>query len=551
MAVKQFQTTKPGQGGGAPGPNTAGGRYENLTNQRETFLKRAQESAEMTIPALMPPNSTGGNVVLYKPFQSIGARGVNNLAAKLLLALLPPGAPFFRLKPSAFDIEEFISAGLAGQEIVDARGALEKGLGKVERAVTDEFEVIGLRTVLFETLKQLLVAGNALLFVRPNSKGVRLFKLDEFVIVRDNEGNPLEMIVKEELSHRTLPPAVQAMLKGTADEAVKEGESDERSIALYTRIVRRKNRWVSYQEVEGREIVNEKGEKITRGSFPLNKSPWIPLRYTRIDKESYGRGFVDEYIGDLTSLESLSQSLVEYGAAASKILPMVDPHGTTDPNDLMKPSGTVIPGKEDDIGFMRVEKLADMRFVSEQADKISRRLEMAFMLNASVQRDAERVTAEEIRLIAQELEDSLGGVYSILSQELQLPLVKRVMLQMQAQQKLPKIDERDARPEIVTGLEALGRNRDLARLEQLVAGVSELFGPQEVAAWIKVGPFITRRATALGIDIEGVVRSEEEVNANKQAQQQQALLEKIGPNATNQIGEAAREQGAAPQGGAQ
>ena len=35
------------------------------------------------------------------------------------------------------------------------------------------------------------------------------------------------------------------------------------------------------------------------------------------------------------------------------------------------------------------------------------------LLNSSVQRNAERVTAEEVRYMAQELETALGGVYSI------------------------------------------------------------------------------------------------------------------------------------------
>ena len=39
------------------------------------------------------------------------------------------------------------------------------------------------------------------------------------------------------------------------------------------------------------------------------------------------------------------------------------------------------------------------------------------MLQSSVQRDAERVTTEEIRYLAGELEDTLSGIYSILSQD--------------------------------------------------------------------------------------------------------------------------------------
>ena len=69
-----------------------------------------------------------------------------------------------------------------------------------------------------------------------------------------------------------------------------------------------------------------------------------------------------------------------------------------------------------------MQKFNDFRVAQESAQKIEERLAAAFLLNSSVQRDAERVTAEEVRFMAQELESTLGGVYSVLSQEFQLPL---------------------------------------------------------------------------------------------------------------------------------
>ena len=39
-----------------------------------------------------------------------------------------------------------------------------------------------------------------------------------------------------------------------------------------------------------------------------------------VDGESYGRGRVEEFIGDLKSLEALSQALVEGSAAAAKVV---------------------------------------------------------------------------------------------------------------------------------------------------------------------------------------------------------------------------------------
>ena len=41
--------------------------------------------------------------------------------------------------------------------------------------------------------------------------------------------------------------------------------------------------------------------------------------------------------------------------------------------------------------------------------------------------------------MAQELETALGGVYSILSQEFQMPLVKLILNNLQSQGKMPKM----------------------------------------------------------------------------------------------------------------
>ena len=69
--------------------------YEKLSAKRDNFVDRAEECAELTLPAIMPYDGFGDSNTLYTPFQSVGARGVNNLASKLLLLLLPPNAPFF------------------------------------------------------------------------------------------------------------------------------------------------------------------------------------------------------------------------------------------------------------------------------------------------------------------------------------------------------------------------------------------------------------------------------------------------------------------------
>ena len=78
-------------------PLSAESQYISLEGDRHVFLDRARNASKITLPYLMPEDGHNAHTKLNTPFQGIGARGVNNLASKLLLALLAPNAPFFRL----------------------------------------------------------------------------------------------------------------------------------------------------------------------------------------------------------------------------------------------------------------------------------------------------------------------------------------------------------------------------------------------------------------------------------------------------------------------
>ncbi len=423
----------------------------------------------------------------------------------------------------------------------DPRGAFEEALGTVERAITNRIEQINVRATLFEALKQLLVSGNGLLYMLPTrgnkAGGMRLFRIHEYVVKRDPLGRVLEIITEQMLSPTALPQRIRDMILRGSDTESPRDKSVEESIGLYTRISRNGNHWKVHQEVNG-EVVPK-----SEGSFPIDKLPWIPLRFTRIDNEDYGRGYVEEYMGDLRSLDSLSQSVVEGSAAAAKVLIFVNEGGVTTREDVAdSPSGSVIDGQASDVTAFQLDKFADFRVARETAEEIKQNLKEAFLLFSSVARDAERVTAEEVRLLASELEDALGGVYSILTQELQLPLVTIVMNQLVREKRLPALPKDVVNPQIITGLEALGRGQDLRKMDSLMQGISTFVGPEAVAEHIDVSAFIKRRGTALGIDLDGLVRTAEDVERRRLQRQQAALAEKLGPEGLRQTGAIARDE---------
>ena len=498
-------------------------RYSTLELPRTPFLNRAREASKLTIPSLLPPEGFSSQSELPTPWQATGARGVNNLSAKLLLTLLPPNAPFFRLK-----IDDFTLRELTQRE--EQKAETEEALGDVERAIQTEIETSAVRVPTFETLKHLIVAGNVLLHLPPDG-GMRVFHLDRYVVKRDPMGNVLEHITKESLSSMMLTPELRELIGGTSEEE----DRGEKPIDLYTQVRREVSRsgrpvWRVSQEIKGKEVPG------SRGTHPIDDSPWMALRFSRIDNEDYGRGFVEEYLGDLKSLEGLTRAIVEGSAAAAKVLFLVAPNSTTKAKTLAEaPNGSIREGNADDVSVLSLDKFNDFRVTYDTITMINDRLAAAFLINSSVQRQAERVTAEEIRFVAGELEDALGGVFSILSQEFQLPLVTVIMKRMQKAKKLPKFPKLPGggevvKPLITTGLEALGRGQDLTRLRGFMDDISILTQAKPgLLDRIDDDELLTRIATARGLDIKGLLVEKEVVAQKAQQKQLMQLLSELGP----------------------
>lgn len=484
---------------------TAKGLYSKLESKRDPFLRRAWDAADLTVPSLLPREGTTSSTKFKTPFQSLGSRGLNNLASKLLMALMPPNAPFFRLRLDDPEIEQLVEQN-------EQKADLEEALSQIERKVTKEIEKSAIRVGVNEALKHLILSGNALIYVRPEG-GVRVFHLDQYVVQRDPAGQVLDIVVKESVSRTTLPKEVQAALDNKDNSG---GDTkDQQPVEMYTHVTRGTESWQVHQEVDGVVIPSSKG------TYPLEKTPWIALRFIQVDGENYGRGFVEEYYGDLRSLEGLTKAIVEGSAAASKILFFVAPNGTTKASSLVdSPNGAVRTGSAADVSVLQADKRADFSIAYQTIGNIEERLSYAFLLNSAVQRNAERVTAEEIRYMASELESALGGVYSILSQEFQLPLVRRLVFQLEKNGEIPSLPEGSVEPSITTGVEALGRGHDLDKLDQFLAGLQKAVPPEILSQYINFPDYMTRRATALGIETGGLIRSEQEVQQQQQAAQQ-------------------------------
>ncbi len=510
---------------------SARSRYEVLAAARQDHLERARNCSKLTIPTLIPEEGQSKGSRFYQPYQSLGGRAVNNLSSKLLLALMPPSQPFFKLSVDPFVISEMKEAG--GDEMV--RESV-RALSMIERAFLHRMEMVTDRVAVSEALKHLLVAGNVLL-QDTEEAGLKVFKLDEFVVKRDREGNPVEILIKEELHWETLPASIQELL------GARNSKRGDEKAELFTWIELRDGRFYIRQEVEETLVPESQGE------YLADQLPFFALRMVPVDGEDYGRSFVDEYYGDLKSLEGLYKALVMASAAAAKILFLINPNGTTQIDAVSKAqSCDIIAGNADDVSILQVEKFNDFRVTLETAQRIEQRLAQAFLMTSSLQRDAERVTAEEVRLMAQELEEGLGGVYSTLSMEFQLRYVKvRLKKLEKTVRNWPKVDDQVVQPMVTTGLNALGRGYERDRLLQYISALTQTIGPEATLELVDGREVADRLAISIGIDTDGLIRTPEQIAEAAQARQDQALqsqvIDKLGPEAMKMAGAQAPQEG--------
>lgn len=417
------------------------------TFQARTYLhERWLDYAGWTIPSVYTDEFTEQDSAEQQlDYQSMGAQVVNHLANKITTVLFQPGRPFFRLDLTDKQKLQLAELGLESAFI-------DELLSKTEAEGMKQLTKAKLRTAILEVLKALIVVGNSLLYF-PDKKSnesmtSQVYSIKDYTVERDMSGDVVRLITRDTHSVSNLPEDIAALIP--RDEKT---EYDDQ-VTIYTCVLRlRSGRFMVWQELENYARIPRR-----IGLYAAKDLPWIPLTWNLSRGRNYGTGLVEEYSGDFNVYSALAEALMHLAILAADIKILVDPMGSTDVTDLNESeSGTYVYGREGDLSYAQVEKLQDAEFIIKNMEIYARRIGAGFLFNTTVTRDAERVTAEEIRMQANELEGSLGGVYSRLAEEMQLPIARRVMQRVGDEFK-------DVEPLIVTGVESLSRTTELDQI---------------------------------------------------------------------------------------
>lgn len=107
---------------------------------------------------------------------------------------------------------------------------------------------------------------------------------------------------------------------------------------------------------------------------------------------------------------------------------------------------------------------------------------------------------------------------------------------MQRSGQLPKIPKDYVQPQIVAGVNALGRGQDRESLTAFIGTIAQTLGPEALMKFIDASEAIKRLAAAQGIDVLNLVKTPQQLQQDMQQQQamysQKSLVDQAGQMAS-------------------
>lgn len=512
--------------------------YKNMFERyRDTnVLDKSRQYAKWTLPKLMAElcmvkGATAGR--LERDYQDIGALLVNNLSAKLAALLFPTSRPFYRIKLSDALKKKAEQEGIQNID-------LQSGFARMEQESCQQVFLNASYEQLILALAHLIVTGNVLVFRDSKNKRTLCYGLESFSVLRDGRGSMMECILREYTDFESLAGDIQTVLKAKHRSKYR-GPKGSNKVDLFTRIERviGEHDNVTYrvsQEVDGVPV----GEP---GSYPEHLCPWIVPTWSLVIGENYGRGLVEDYAGGFAKLSDTSHASTLYQIAAAKVLNLVAPGTNADVDEMESAEcGEYVVGGKDSVVAHESGDAQKMAQMEASIEAQFQRLARAFMYKANT-RNAERVTAFELRQDALEAENTLGGAYSSLSASVQVPMAHILLTEINPG-ALAGLITQSMKLDISAGIPALGRASDVQNLTQatqevgailpVLVDVDKRFDPKKLVDMIMAGQ---------SVDTSALFRSEEEMAQMEKAEKDAAQAQTDINNTATLDGQAEQLQG--------
>lgn len=532
-------------------------RWEILHTKKTTILSLCEKYAAHTLPYIFPEDNTDDATELPLSYDSIGAQGVNHLSNRIISTLFPAKSLFFRLNIDQETRDMLEQAIIASEEastpedvkamLVAAIQDAESELLKAEKKAEQHLNMIQYRPQAIQAMKLLIITGNAMVY-HPEKGPVQIYNLRNYHVLRDCSGQVVEIMTREKKDFGTFSPEIQDILTGDARHGAMyqrikkavdtntKGYSEDTEVTIYTQIKLHTDGLFHVRQFADQVDLNVKA------TYKRDTLRWIPLVWNLIAGEDYGRGLVGDFTGAFEALRVLNGSLLNLAGVAGDIKFFADPSSLVDVQEVNSSlPGSWHVGKPNEIGTPQLNIVNNMQLMMAAIERYEKQIAQAFMLTQQLTRQAERVTAEEIRRDVDELETSNAGIYSRMAAGWQ---VQTANLALQDTGFIQLNDGINA--DIITGLDSLSRAGEAYNMRLFLSDLGMLNAvPEDVRAAMKPNRFIKRMGSLHSVDYEDFVMTDTELRAaqNAEFERQQTLQAQQGQQSaeTEMAREAAKE----------
>lgn len=476
--------------------------WDDMTRDRGSMMSRKERLAEATIPSTLPDaNYQVKNEALTSGSSSLGTQGATNMVNKLMLAMFAPGVSFMKLELAAAEKAKFME-----QLQLQDDSILTDVMAEGEREALRVLEQSGSRPALYEGLSALVCVGDVLMDLSDTAV-ISFISLRDYAVERNRKGLVLRLVFREITRVQDLEDEAEQEYRNAVPTCKPRDK-----VTVYTTVKFTRGMYRSTLYVEDVKLSNRHS-----GKWKPENLPWRALTWRLPLGQDYGVSLAEDYSNDLGTHDVISEAMADGSVLAAQFRWACNPGGITMPEDVENGvNGSVIPADPKDLKLIFANIGSQLQTIQSIEEVYARRLGRGFLMNTAVTRNSERTTAEEVRIQAIELEQSLGGVYSRLAIDMQAPIARW-------QLKAANINIRGTKisPTIITGLDALSRSAELQRMMGFLGDVNTLAEiPEETRIMLNEEPIISDMAAGRGVNRTKYVATTEVINQRRQERAQ-------------------------------
>lgn len=514
--------------------------WTEMHAEKDDLVDRSEAYARWTLPYICMPDG-GYDQEAEKGSVDNGAKYVNGLANKIVEVLFPTSRPFFKLSLTA-EAQLRMSQEVGEAAMPKVLEQASTTTARIEKIAVKNLNLTDYRPRAIEAVKHLIVTGNVI--IRRDSDEKRIvYGVRNHCVRRNRTGEEIHVLLYDQKRLEEFEPTLQERIKQAGVQNPNHGgtltdfNTQTEGLTLITEYKKIGKRWRIRQEVAGLPIGDEHYQN--EMDFDL-----LCLTWNLASGEHYGRGLVEDNAVLFHKLDVTGAATTAMMAVMCDIKFLVRAGSPLSQQIEQLHSGNVgsyFVGNEGDITVPDVGKRGDLNVMINRIETWDQQLGAAF-LNATI-RHAERVTAEEVRLIAKELESAYGGIYSKLAEAWQAKEAAYVLAKTDLIKELGEGMFEAFEVVIVSGADNLSREGVLDNLRAAVMDLQMLEAvPEDIRKNINAERFSKFVFENHYLEPLRFVNTPEELQAGMQREQEAmnaSMMQQSAANVSEHAGKAA------------